>query len=110
MTTFDPKTQTIVAIPVVLKNEGVAGRTTEEMIRSGAIKPVCSQVQPAPKGEPIFPGARAAHIARPDWDHPDVEITSIVISGGFVSDPHNQIANAFRPIPHAQCRHCGGNV
>jgi hypothetical protein len=74
------------------------------------VKPICTQAEPAPKGEPIFPGARYAHTARPDWDHPDVDTNISVISGGFVSDPEHPIKNAFVPTEHHQCRHCGGNL
>jgi hypothetical protein len=74
------------------------------------MKPVCTQGQPAPKGEPIFPGARYAHTARHDWEHPDVDVSEMVFSGGFESYPDQPIENAFRPVEHHQCRHCGGNL
>lgn len=71
-------------------------------------KPICTAEQPAPKGEPIFPGARYAHIARPDWEHPDVETSVSVTSGGVFAEP--PIEDAFRPVEHRQCKHCGGNL
>jgi hypothetical protein len=112
MTTFDPKTSRIIAVPIVLKNEGVAGCTTEEFLRRHRVvmKPTCSKEQPAPKGEPIFPGARYAHTARPDWEHPEFDTNISVISGGLYEDPDHPIKDAFRPVEHRQCRHCGGNV
>lgn len=74
------------------------------------IKPICTADSPAPKGEPIFPGARYAHTARTDWEHPDVEVSEAVISGGLYHDPDHPIVDAFRPIEFRQCRHCGGNL
>jgi hypothetical protein len=96
---------------VLLYNGGVAGSTAEQILRDiEAKKPICTQEQPAPKGEPIFPGARYAHTARRDWRHPDVDTNISVVSGGLYEDPDHPIKDAFRPVEHRQCRHCGGNV
>lgn len=72
-------------------------------------RPICTAAQPAPKGVPVFPGARYAHTAHPGWEHPDVDTSEFVVSGGVVPDP--ELAKiAFRPQTHRQCRHCGGTL
>lgn len=64
-------------------------------------KLICTKETPAPKGEPIFPGAVAAHVARPDWGHPDIEEGEVVSSGG---------RTPFRPIKLRNCKNCGGSL
>jgi hypothetical protein len=60
--------------------------------------PVCTKDNPAPKGEPIYPGAVVAHIARPDWEHPDT------------TEHEATTSIDFKSVKWVTCNHCGGNL
>lgn len=79
------------------------------MLANEGMMPTCTKENPAPKGEPIYPGAVAAHVAWPDWEHPDIIVGYSVTSGDVFYDP-GIADNAFQPVEHRHCKHCGGNI